>query len=789
MIIRKAIAIAAFAVSAFAGTIAGIATDAMSGKPLRDVMVQVEHTSALDESDSLGRYSFDSVPPGTYNLIFAHADYESFLRTDVYVSGSGAVRIDVALERRLDRLATVRVSAKSFSRPPDMSVSSKIMTGDEIIRAPGALADVQRAVQNLPSVASGGDNVNEIVVRGGSPGENLLLVDNIEVPNLSHFGEQGTGGGVVSLLNPILVKGLTFCAGAPPAQYGGKASSVLDVILRDGNTKMVVGGIDIGMAGAGGHVEGPLWNGANFMLSGMKSYLDFISRFDDQVAVPGYWGAQARIAQQAGIHRIVVNALGGSDEITIGNAAKDIGSIGQTVTAGGLIYATGATATSFWTDRFSTKITLSGVGNSFDRREFTDSLAIRTMWFSNRSFEQQQAVTASGTFTNENGLGLTIGGRLVRSDATIDIDQRPDTLSIYDTTSKVFAEYDTSSGGLRISVDKRKQELVDFAGGGFVSAIIPALGLMRIVPGLRVDADGKRGAALVSPRISAVFSTAPGLDLTAAFGVQYQDPDFADRVLTPTLAPRRALTTVVGCEYTLLPADIQFILEGYFKIYDHLPVDSSLITADPFDRSAGKAAIGDGRGSGVELFVQKKLTDHIFGTFAWAIARSRQKDPRPGMGGDWYPADFDFPQTISLTGGYKTGLLQFPWYQSLHEHLWFCLLSPIMPIADRLELSFKFRYLAGRPRATPQYDALHGRWCVNDALPLNHDRFPDYSRFDIRFERRFGFGFLNMIYYFDLQNIGGRKNIWTYIYSDRNIEPTPIYQFPFFPAGGVIIGF
>ena len=120
-----------------------------------------------------------------------------------------------------------------------MASSTKIISADELMRSPGSLMDVQRVVQNLPSVASGGDQTDEIVVRGSTPGENLFIMDNIEIPNPNQFAEQGTGGGVISLVNPLLVKGLTFNAGAPPAQYGDKASSVLDVKLRDGNDAMV----------------------------------------------------------------------------------------------------------------------------------------------------------------------------------------------------------------------------------------------------------------------------------------------------------------------------------------------------------------------------------------------------------------------------------------------------------------------------------------------------------------------------------------------------------------------
>jgi hypothetical protein len=46
-----------------------------------------------------------------------------------------------------------------------------------------------------------------------------------------------------------------------------------------------------------------------------------------------------------------------------------------------------------------------------------------------------------------------------------------------------------------------------------------------------------------------------------------------------------------------------------------------------------------------------------------------------------------------------------------------------------------------------------------------------------------------MIYYFDLQNIYNKDNVWQYVYPNGRDRPQPIYQFPFFPVGGIIIGF
>jgi hypothetical protein len=158
------------------------------------------------------------------------------------------------------------------------------------------------------------------------------------------------------------------------------------------------------------------------------------------------------------------------------------------------------------------------------------------------------------------------------------------------------------------------------------------------------------------------------------------------------------------------------------------------------------------------------------------------------VAGAWYPGDYDFRNVVTLTGGWKHELLDLPWYERLRAPWWFKVLTPIMPLADRIEISARFRYCGGRPYTPLDYDTTYHRWVLDLTRP-NGDRYEPYHRLDLRFERRYGFGFLHMIYYIDLQNLYGRDNVWTYLYNDTNGSRARISQLPFFPAGGLIIGF
>jgi hypothetical protein len=789
----------------FAGSIRGTVTSSQTGKKIAQVTVTIAVLNRTVTTDSSGGFRFDSIAAGSYNLEFGKATFESQTVNDVYVSGDAEKRLDVALAPGVKELERMVVVGTMYHKPPDMASSTKEISYDELLRAPGAIMDVQRVVQNLPSVASGGDNTNEIIVRGGLPGENLFVLDNIEIPNPNQFAEQGSGGGVISLVNPLLVKDITFNAGAPPAQYGGKASSVLDVNLRDGNGQMVLGGVDVGVAGAGFHLEGPITKESNFMLSATKSYLDFIAHSSlnhEAVAVPQYWGMQARVAQTSGSHRIYADAVYGDNSITIDSADVLFGTRGSTLKSGGYVYATGVTWEQFVTDMLTTSVTVSGTGNTFDRLEYSEKAGPDT-FFKNTSLEEEQTVKAQASLDLADDNKLIAGIMARRADFNINIYEVPDTLVQYagpnDSTGTVVHD---AAGNPYVWQQSAQGRGVAYKYGAFVSSILRPLDRVKLMPGIRFDGFTYNKSTSFSPRLGASWTLAPHLEATGALGVQYQDPDYADLVksaLNRDLPPKRVITGIGGLEYLFEKAGVKCVTEGYYKRFDDMPVDSALLRPDalyvsaPQDRfitSNVLLPLGKGRSYGLELFAEKKLTKEFSWSAAYSLSKSEMLDPRPGHEGQWYRGDFDFGNALTLTGGWKKELLPYAWYQALRNHLWFKILSPFMPVADRNEFSAKWRYLGPRPHPSLSYDSTaYHRWYVDNSAPLNSDVYGTYHKLDIRWERRFGFGFLQMIYYFDMQNVYARKNIWTQIYTDGRKTPTEVDQLMFFPAGGIIIGF
>jgi hypothetical protein len=188
------------------------------------------------------------------------------------------------------------MQASSFVRSREAAASVMNMSYEELRRAPGAFGgDPIRLVQSLPGLVARDDMRNDIIARGGSPAENLVLVDGIEVPAVSHFGSLGVASGGVAMLNAELVSDMAFMAGGFPAQYGDRLSSVLEVWQREGNRRRFESEFDLGVAGAGFILEGPLGKRGSWLARARRSYMDLIAGVFDPSGMPTWANYQAKV--------------------------------------------------------------------------------------------------------------------------------------------------------------------------------------------------------------------------------------------------------------------------------------------------------------------------------------------------------------------------------------------------------------------------------------------------------------------------------------------------------------
>jgi hypothetical protein len=228
------------------GSVAGIVVDAATRSPLAGASVVVNGTDLGAACDANGRFVILAVPVGTYTVEASMIGYRSLARSPVIVNPGNSADLQFRLEPARIELGAVTVRAEHFPKVKDAPVSERNFAAEEIELAPGGSGDIQRVVQAMPSVVSSGDQDNEVIVRGGNPNENLFMIDGIEIPYPNHFGSFTAQGGPINMLNALVVREVDFVAGAFPARFGGRTSSVMDISLKRGSLKEIDGNIDMG---------------------------------------------------------------------------------------------------------------------------------------------------------------------------------------------------------------------------------------------------------------------------------------------------------------------------------------------------------------------------------------------------------------------------------------------------------------------------------------------------------------------------------------------------------------
>jgi hypothetical protein len=662
------------------------------------------------------------------------------------------------------------------------------MNFEEIRRSPGDVADIQRAMQALPAVVSGSDQMNEIIIRGGIPGENLFLLDGIEIPNPNHFGVQGAGGGPINLLNSYMVRNVDFYAGAFSAKYGDKASSVMDISLRNGNRDRFRAEGSLGMAGVGLLLEGPVGIAdGSYIFSARKSYLDLIISSTGLTAVPNYYNFQGKMTLNLNKNNtLFINGVYGSDNIDIeGEDEAGYGRGAENVRNANSLSVAGLTLRTFWAKNIFSHTTLSAVRNFYDIDVF--ELPENNTFYTNISDELEMNLKTDFVYRMFDNLDLNFGASVKKIEFDHDIWAQGDTLFLYDPASArpdssigIFQTYNTYEVNRKVSSYKTA-----FYG----QASLDFLRYFRLTGGLRYGKFEYTGYEAVEPRMGLSIRLHPKLNLNFAYGKHHQTPSYIEvsaHPLNRNLKDKYTQQYVVGIDY-LIREDINLVMEAYSKTYHNVPVERNLTTADPFDDFQGEMLnVGKGRAKGIELFLQKKLTRSFSTIISYAHSISEARDPRYGTYYNW---DYDYRNVFTLIAGYKFSWSDDPWYQKLRSRWWFNMISwiPLSP-SDEFELSLKFRYLGGRPYTPPQYYPQLREWVVEETQELNPLRYPDYHRFDIRIDRRFIFNNWNLVVFFDIMNIYNRDNIWDYQYNDDGSRED-ILQFQTFPVGGVSLEF
>jgi len=258
------------------GKIVGEVYHATTREPLPGANIIIVGTTIGAAADENGYFEIINIPAGIYSVRASVIGFTPRIISDAVVNPARPLTLNFELIESSIELGEVNVVADFFQKLPEAPLSTQFQSYEEIRRLPGGLEDVVRAISILPGVAQVEPGRNDLIVRGGAPSENLYIIENIEVPNINHFGTQGASGGPLSYVNLDFVESTSFSTGGFGVRYGDKLSSVLTINLRDGRTDRLGGKATISASQFGLNLEGPTSEDGSFLFSARRSYLDFI---------------------------------------------------------------------------------------------------------------------------------------------------------------------------------------------------------------------------------------------------------------------------------------------------------------------------------------------------------------------------------------------------------------------------------------------------------------------------------------------------------------------------------
>ncbi|MCX6132315.1 MAG: TonB-dependent receptor [Ignavibacteriales bacterium] len=727
-----------------AGIISGEVRDAVTKQALPGanvVVVGIQRGAATDEK---GYFVIKSLPPGTYQLKVSYIGYQATAQEDISVVRARNTTVHLELAPVQIELEGATVTGGYFRKPTEHTVSYRTLSPQEIRRSPGSAEDIFRVMQSLPGVATAGGKSAQLIVRGGSPDENLTLLDNIEIYNPIHFARTGESMGIISIINPSLLREVNFLTGGFPAKYGDKMSSVFDMTMVDGNKELHNTDINANVAGLGAMVDGPVLDNGTMVFSARRGFFDLLTSLLSRPAAPSYYDAVGKLTY----------------DLDPKNRLSFVGFyyLDQIKREGGVSM------------KSSTDI---GRYNYLMRDDYGTAFGVN--W---RYLISPNAYSLTTLSYSDNGWNTLRGTEAERDLIGEDILEKSYTLKS-ELTYQVSPSAEIR-GGAQMRYIESKQESWKPADTTRSGQIVPASSIaylpkvvnkpsaflqstwkpwvqMSVTAGVRYDYFSFTREATISPRLSASYQVTSRTAFNAAYGRFYQTPASYQIALDPLnqqLRSSSATHYIFGVEH-LLRDDLRGTLEVYYKDLSNVIVAS--------DTNSILYNTGSGFARGIEFSLQKKFTDGFVGTASYTYSESRRRD---AQGSAEYYFEFDRPHILNLIAGLELG--------------------------DNWQLGAKFQYASGNPftpvvavvQKNNTYYAVDGGY--------NSARFPAYHKLDVRIDKKVVFGSWTLTAYLDLWNVYNRQNVLDYSYKvDARgiITETPRYDFGILPIVGLSVQF
>ncbi|MFQ5572129.1 MAG: TonB-dependent receptor domain-containing protein [Rhodothermales bacterium] len=718
-------------------SISGFVTDATSGETLLLANVVLAGTGGGTATNNTGYYTLTNLTPGTYTVVATYIGYlES--RHEVTLAPGERRRLNIELAPDNVIFEEVVVTADRAEEEESRNIGVSQMKIETVKQLPTVLEpDVFRSLQLLPGVKAASDYSSGLYIRGGDPGQTLVLLDRTTVYNPTHVF------GFFSTFNPDAIKDVRLYKGGFPAAYGGRIGSVLDIYNKDGNRRNRHGSLSLGLLSSRAFLEGPYAKGS-WMVALRRSTLEpLLAALKGQEGIPDgfyFYDVNGKVNYDASPNdRLSLSFYAGTDALNLeflDDARLKLNYGNQTLSAN-------------WTHLFSDRL--------FSNFTFTTS----------RYFNKPKAIFA-GTEIEQNSRILDTS---IKGDFEYIPNERHEVEGGFWAGIFTFPFESAFDGEVTFSPRIRS---------GYASVYLQETwrpsSRWTFQGGLRVSffEDGRH--IRLEPRFSAEHRPHSQVRLQASYGRYYQfqtlitNESFSgfDFWLTSAdgVEPAFGDQFILGAK-TFLQEDITLDTEVYyrtmrdlFELDPFLPDPAGLDYAEYFQ-------FGRGHAYGAEVQIEK-TRGRLNGFLAYTFSLTRRRFPMINLVDNVpqnYPPKYDRRHDLNMVINYRLG------------RSW--------------RATGVFVYATGQAYTEPtaQYKLLGSELLTGEIATdvlvtpgLNRARLPAYHRLDLGFAKlgRF-FGLADYELQLQVINVYGRRNIWFYFHefkNDNTIKRNEIPQIP-----------
>lgn len=719
-------------------TLSGFVADSSNGEWLIGANVILEGTGKGASANSSGFFAITRVEAGEYIVICSYIGFEPF-RQVVTVAPGESRRLDIQLTPEAEFLEEVVVSAGRLAEEESRNIGVGQISIQTVKELPTILEpDVFRTLQLLPGVTAASDYSSGLYIRGGNPGQTLILLDRTKIYNPSHVF------GFFSTFNPDAIKDLRLHKGGYPAFYGGSLGAVLDVNNKDGNRLKHHGGLSLGLLASRAFVEGPYSKGS-WMLAVRRSTLEpLLAALDDVDGIPDafhFYDVNGKFNLDATQNdRVSISFYVGSDHLRFGFYED---------TSIGLDYGN-ATLTGTWVHLFSSKLLAN----------FTATTS--------RYNSTPRVVIAGTEIRQENSIYETS----LRVDFEYFSDRQHD-IKTGIWAGRFLAPLKTFFDGQDSFTSRNRVEHA----AAYVQDTWRPSPQWLMTGGLRATYFANGDHFTLAPRFSIEHRLNPDIRLQASVGRYYQ---FQTLVTNESfsgfdywLTSGRGVKPAFGNQYimgakTNLPAGFALDTEVYYRTMRDL-FEPDPFLADPSGLEYRDLfTFGEGTAQGLEVQLMRNV-GRLYGFLAYTLGATNRSFDGINTDGQRQPRTFK------------------PKHDRLHDF------NGVVSwdIGRRWTLNAVFSYATGQAYTNPEAryqlqntDEITGVATTDVLLSrgLNGARLPDYHRLDIGATWKGGFfGFADYELQLQVINAYARRNTWFISHQfqpDGTVDNVDVPQIP-----------